>query len=113
MGLHGNSFEFPGKTPSVEEVAQAIRTFAISAAGEEERNLLKEAISCLRLSETTVSIRLAADRSQRRRREVFITVSLRGRDLVVRGNHARLFGVTCSAIEHLGGMKQWPGMKSN
>jgi hypothetical protein len=115
MGLFGNSFEFSGRMPSVDEVAHAMRTAMTEAilltrtlatsATEEERELLKEAASALRLSEATVSIRLAADRQRRRRRDVLITVHLRARDVVVTGTHAKLWGATCKAIESLGGVK--------
>jgi hypothetical protein len=117
MGLLCNIFEFADKVPSIDDVARAIQsetvesihfegTLAMSHSDEEEAKNLKESKSSLRLSGAGVTLTLAADRQVRGRRQVSIKVSLRGRDLVVMGNHPKIWRAACNAIEKLGGVKQ-------
>jgi hypothetical protein len=97
----------------MDEVDCAIRTaLAEQTVDEKDETLLKEATSCLRSTQSTVSIKLPADRQRRRRRDVFLTVHVLGGDLAVRSNHPKLFGAALKAIERLGGVKQLPTNKA-
>jgi len=120
MGLLSAVYDFPGELPSLEQIEQRIRDLTdvpLEREGsldplptdEAQARLVVEAGRSTLLRSTHVKFRTKGDR-RRGPRHIDLTVSLRGDQMCVFGNHIRLFPIICKALESLGGVvevRQW------
>jgi hypothetical protein len=122
MGLLSADYDFSCGVPSLEIIERKIRELAEeqlelegslepTPTDEAEARRVTESRSTL-LRSNNATFRSSGDR-RRGARYLALTVSLPGDEILIMGNHVRLFPVVCAALESLGGRVHVHGRQAN